>query len=198
MSHGASPNNQNKSQQVHHTSPLRIAVVYGKFKLMSLLLKYGANVNELFLQSDSYPLSETDYKLYMTFLKYIDKADDFNYIVELNKYIENVNIYRLSFLAFFKFNQHIEDESELRQVFDMFMKTNYSSNDLPKSDELEQSSKFKLLQKIFQSGFHNPKSLKELSRLKIHNRLIKLDKRPKELESLDLPVFLRSYLTFVD
>lgn len=173
-------------------SPLRTAIVHEKFDCMKLLLKYGANVNEILINLNNNSINNDAYLClkyanlneYIMCLKLLFRhinEKNFIYMYELNNYIENTNLYRLLFISFIKSinqqsssnnNNHIinNQDAYLNDLFnellldiDQFLANNSSIYTFTQTLFIDYIIK---LIKIF---YLKPKSLKELCRFKLRN-----------------------------
>jgi hypothetical protein len=119
-------------------SPLRAAIVYGRLEIMLLLLKYGANLNELFddcLNNDSEEEMSPIHKRYLNALHFFHRqlsnrspstSDNGNsnknqFLDILNNYICNVNVYRRMVISFVYYTcLNIKSDKNLMDGFDEF------------------------------------------------------------------------------
>jgi len=196
LAHGAKPSLSFSTKMSYPewmltASPLRTSIVYKHFNIMSMLLKYGADWNELFLHRNA----QMNFKIYYNYLRSMHKLDDFKFVNELNAHIENVNVYRLIFFAFFKVDHEMDDDAEIESLFVHFVNNGYSLSDKAISSALQESSLFKLIHRVFDNGFYEPKSLKELSRFKVRRLIFDNKKRLDVIQDLNLPGALKAYLS---
>lgn len=116
-------------------SPIRASIVYSQFTIMNYLLEYGANVNELFIMVT--PKTNEFYDAvsnenYVNSLKFfhrqfgqVIKVDGTSaFLTNLNKFVENQNVYRKMLIEFVKnVYMNIKLNPDLTSRIDQFLTT---------------------------------------------------------------------------
>jgi hypothetical protein len=132
-----------QGHQEYLFSPLKASIVYSRYEIMIFLLKYGANVYELFYYSKS---DYEDFNLrdnlkpneyYVNSLKFLfrefgkhglasplekNSKNNANYLKLLNDFIENQNVYRKMLIEFVKtICNKIKSNPRLLKIFDNYL-----------------------------------------------------------------------------
>ncbi len=117
-------------------SPIRASIIYSQFKIMNYLLEYGANVNELFsmvgpkhidthydaLLNDNYVNSLKFF--HRQFGQVIKTNEKSAFLVSLNEYVQDQNVYRQMLIEFCKnVTQNIKLNPDLSNRIDQFLTT---------------------------------------------------------------------------
>ena len=173
---GASPNYIERDDNAGNASnqfslilsPIRSAIIYEKCQILRLLLKHGANVNELIVNGNNFSnVKQSDYLNCLKILFRHLNQNNFKFMIELNDYIENVNIYRLMAIAFIRSTLANENENEsidrLLHLFDSFSLNTTSFT-------FTETLLFEYLTKLV-TLFYKTKSLKELCRFNIRKQI---------------------------
>ena len=185
--------NSNNNQFALIFSPLRSAIIYERREILSLLLKHGANVNELIVNSSS--LENAKLSDYLNCLKLLFRhliAANFKSMIELNDFIENVNIYRMMAISFL--NSVFENDENVDRLFHEFLLMGTSINTT--NFTFTQTLLLEYLTNLV-TKFYKPKSLKELCRFKIRKYICITNNRNFELivNKLDnLPNSLKMFI----
>jgi hypothetical protein len=150
-------------------SPIRSAIIYEKCQILRLLLKNGANVNEMIVNGSNLLNAKlSDYLNCLNILfRHLNQAN-FKYMIELNDFIENVNIYREMAIAFLRSIFINENDESIKEKFNQLILNDF---DLNKTNlTFTQTLLLEYLIKLLNS-FYKTKSLKELSRFNIRKHI---------------------------
>jgi hypothetical protein len=150
-------------------SPIRSAIIYEKCQILRLLLKNGANVNEMIVNgSNLLNAKSSDYLNCLNILfRHLNQAN-FKYMIELNDFIENVNIYREMAIAFLRSIFINENDESIKEKFNQFILNDFDLNTTNLT--FTQTLLLEFLIKLLNS-FYKTKSLKELSRFNIRKHI---------------------------
>jgi ankyrin repeat protein len=181
LKHKANPSRMPYMNKNVTMSPLKCAIVYNRFEAMCLLLKYGANPLEELLIDDNY-------SSYTTLLRLFYKNFDgrhFKYMIILNDFIQNPNIYRLIFYSYFKTKTiELPHDTSIDTLFKQYV---YRSSSI-EHKTLECEFLGKLL-----DYFYKPKTLRELCRFKIRKFT---NFNTSLVDCLQIPNVLKTYVKY--
>ena len=150
-------------------STIRSAIIYEKCQILRLLLKNGANVNEMIV-NESNLLNEksSDYLNCLNILfRHLSQAN-FKYMIELNDFIENANIYREMAIAFLRSIFINENDESIKEMFNQLLLNDFDLNTTNLT--FTQTLLLKYLMKLLNT-LYKTKSLKELSDFNIRKHI---------------------------